>query len=309
MRRVRRGRRRRAVGGFLLAAVLACYGCSSPGRTDLVDVAYPDLAGMEPLVAERLNGSREALDRLLARREIADAALGRAFGEAGMLYQAYALLDAAADCYENAAALTPLETRWPYYLGRVRRAQGRNELAGANFRRVLELVADHVPALVQLAEVELEASRLDDAESLLQIARFAEPESAAVAFALGRVAAERREYAAAVEHFEAALRSEPRATAIHYPLALAHRALGDEERARGHLERRGKVVVPDPLMAAVRQLAESWRVDLQRGSALFADGHFEEAATAFRRAATAAPEEASAPPKPAAPLSGRSVSL
>jgi len=294
MRSGGRGRRRRTAGGLLLAAALACCGSPSPGRAELVEVAHPDLAGMDPLVAERLTGSREALDRLLARREIADAGLGRAFGEAGMLYQAYALLDAAADCYENAGTLTPGEPRWPYYLGRVRRAQGRNELAAASFRRVLELVTDHVPALVQLADVELEASRLDDAESLLQIARAAEPESAAVAFALGRVAAARRDYAAAVEHFEGALRSEPRATAIHYPLALAHRALGNEERARGHLERRGKVAIPDPLMAAVRRLAESWSVDLQRGSTLFAEGHYEQAATAFRRATTAAPDEAGA---------------
>lgn len=278
---------------FAAVVLVACNG-ERAVRPPLVEVPRPDLVAVEAPVRERLEKMRSVLDAAAAQDDAPAATLGRMYGEAGMLYHAYGLADAARGCYTNARRLAPDEPAWPYFLGSIDREQGRSREAAESFRQLLETSPDHVPALLRAAEIGIEGGLADEAEALYRHALSVDPDSAAARFGLGKVAAARRDYRAAVGHFEAALGLAPEATEIEYPLGLAYRGLGDDERAREHIERRGHVAIPDPMMARVRALAQDWRTELTRGGLLFAEGLYEQAAAAFRRAVQAAPEDASA---------------
>ena len=61
---------------------------------------------------------------------------------------------------------------------------------------------------------------------------------------LGKIAASQKDFDTAIRHFEAALSLQPKATAIHYPLALAYRGKGDLEKATDPCCRSGEIPAP-----------------------------------------------------------------
>jgi tetratricopeptide (TPR) repeat protein len=118
--------------------------------------------------------------------------------------------------------------------------------------------------------------------------------SGAVAFALGRTALARQDYAQAVKHFEHALALGPHATRIHYPLALAYRGLGDRRKADEHLARRGEVDLPpaDPLLDEVSGLLQNAAAYETRGSQALEARQWPEAVESLRTAVELAPDNA-----------------
>ena len=82
------------------------------------------------------------------------------------------------------------------------------------------------------------------------------PAEAAAYGGLGRAASALGRHQEAIEYFTRALELQPRATIIHYQLALAYRRLGDMEAARAHLEQRGdkEIAYADPLLDAIEPL-------------------------------------------------------
>ncbi|MCE2559847.1 MAG: tetratricopeptide repeat protein, partial [Acidobacteria bacterium] len=124
-----------------------------------------------------------------------------AFGELGRLYQAHRLLEPALACYREAHALDPESFAWAYYLGVLAAGAGDIETARPAFRHALDLRADDAPALVRLADLELEQAQVDEAE-LLYVRAAVVDDSAAVAYGMGRVAEERGAYAEAIGQFE-----------------------------------------------------------------------------------------------------------
>ena len=113
--------------------------------------------------------------------------------------------------------------------------------------------------LVWLGGVHLDLGEPERAEPLFVQALSLQPRLVAAQFGLGRAALAKRDYRGAIDRFEQALAADPRATIIHYPLALAYRGLGDTARAEEHLGHRGGVEVgpPDPLMVQLRGLLHS----------------------------------------------------
>jgi tetratricopeptide (TPR) repeat protein len=178
-------------------------------------------------------------------------------------------------------------------LGHVYRSQGKPDEAVEYLAAAVELEPEFVPALILLANVETDENRLDRARPLLERAREIDPMSAPVLIGLGKVALARRDYAAAVEYFEDALRLVPGATEIHYPLGLAYRGLGDEEKAERHMLQRGtkRAPIDDPLMASLEALATGWRIHQNRGTTYFQKGSYDLALEEFRQAVELAPEE------------------
>ncbi|TDI45985.1 MAG: tetratricopeptide repeat protein, partial [Acidobacteria bacterium] len=284
---------------LLFVAMLLAVGCGGGGTEDPSDtvwlepVAYPDLAGLEERVRDQLDSVHANLERVRAESEVTEAALGRAYGEAGMVYQAYNLHDTAASCYRNAARLEPDEFRWHYYLGHLHHDEGQEDDARVSLNRSLALRPGDIPATLLLARIEFESNRLDRAESLYRSILAAAAENPGALFGLGKTAVARKDYAVAVEHLEHARRRAPQATEIHYPLSLAYRGLGDAERALEHLEQRGDVPPPqdDPLLGVLVALAGGMRVHQLRGTALAQEGHYAEALTEFRRAVESDPDE------------------
>jgi len=259
----------------------------------LLEVPRPDLSLLEEVARNAIDEERERLDSVLADPAASDESRGAAYADAGMLYHAYSVHDAAEACYRNAHRLAPDDYRWPYCLGHVYRSQGKPDEAVEQFAAAVSLEPEFVPALIHLANVEIDENRLDRAEPLLERAHEIDPMSAPVLIGLGKVASGRRDYAAAVEYFEEALRLAPDATEIHYPLGLAYRGLGEQEKAERHMLQRGtkRAPIDDPLMATLETLATGWRIHQNRGTTLFQKGSYDLALEEFRRAVELAPDE------------------
>jgi len=185
----------------------------------------------------------------------------------------------------DASALSPAEYRWPYYLAQVYRAEGESTKAAAAFERALTTRPDDVAALVWLGETYFDQGRLDEADARFTRALSLQPRTAAARYGAGRVALARHDPAAAIDHFEAALAFDRRATAINYALATAYRAAGKTDLANARLRERGDVDVgpPDPLMQEVSNLLRSAVVYEKRGERAIGREDFAAAAVEFRK--------------------------
>ncbi|MGE3179490.1 MAG: tetratricopeptide repeat protein, partial [Vicinamibacterales bacterium] len=104
-------------------------------------------------------------------------------------------------------------------------------------------------------------------------------------FGLGRVALGRRDYARAVEHFEAALAAAPAALSVHAPLASAYRGLGDTGQAERHARLAGDADLSpaDPLMDEVRTALTSVVSYEVLGTRALNRGDWGAALDAFRK--------------------------
>lgn len=281
-------------GCWMLAAFFVMSSCgrgappplAETPPTALIEIPAPDLATLEPHVQHQFETAQAQLDDALSARPLDPAELGRLFGEQGQLYFAYSFDEAARACFLNAQTLAAQDYRWPYYLGRLLHKAGDAEASRLQFERALALDPAYAPTYLALADLHIEANRLEEAERLLNEVLKKNPESAAARFGLGRIAARRNDHAQAVAHLEAARRLDPAATEINYPLGLAYRAQGDVEKARYFLERRGavKIRVADPLMSEITGLASGGRAYQMMGNEAYLQGLYPEAVAAYVKA-------------------------
>jgi tetratricopeptide (TPR) repeat protein len=272
----------------------------------LLPVVLPDLTGMHASVQEQLRKAYAPLMMLQSGRQVEElaseprrSARSEAFGELGTLLMAAKYLDTAERSFRNAQMLAPDDFRWPYYLGHLFISKGQLTKALEYFEQVLRIRRNDFATLVWLGYVYIELGRPEAAEPLLTKARALGPDIPAVPYQLGRASLAKQDYASAVRHLEEALRLNPAVTVIHYPLAMAYRALGDLEKAQSNLDRtRGRagpgaaMTVPDPLMAEVRTILRSPEVHGELGQQASARGDWPEAAKQFRKAIDLSPDSA-----------------
>lgn len=280
---------RRAIALFpAVMLLLACTAAPDAASGPPAGIPHPDLAELEPPLAREIEARKTGLDALLVDADATAAARARAFGELGRLYQAHRLLEAARACYAEAHALAPESFDWAYYLGVLAAGSGDVEAAASAFRHALDLRPDDAPALVRLADLEVEQGRIEEAE-LLYVRAAAVDDSAAVAYGLGRVAEQRGAYAEAIEQFQRALTLQPRASVLHYHLGQAYRELGEFEQAEEALARSGpnRVAMADPLMHELTTLAIGALPHLDRGHSAAREGRLAEAESAYRQAVAA----------------------
>ena len=277
------------------------------GRPNLLPIVLPDLSGMHPAVQQQLRDAYASL------HDVAESAKGTAtpdsprqrrerserYGTLGKLLMAARYPDEADRCFENAQALAPDDFRWPYYRGQLSISEGALANAVEQFKHVLELRPTEFATLVWLGYVYIESGQPAAAEPVLAKARALDHDSPAVLYQLGRASLARQDFARAVEYFEHALRSNPAAVVIHYPLAMAYRGLGDLEKAQSNLDRalgRGgagaTVTIPDPLMAEVNAVLRSPEVLAELGQQAGAKGDWPAAVARFRSAIELAPDNA-----------------
>ena len=273
---------------LVLAVLLACASDVGDTSAPPAGIPHPELAELEPPLAREIEARRAGLDALLANEEASAADQARAFGELGRLYQAHRLLEPALACYREAHALDPESFAWAYYLGVLAAGAGDIETARPAFRHALDLRADAAPALVRLADLELEQAQVDEAE-LLYVRAAVVNDSAAVAYGMGRVAEERGAYAEAIGQFERALTLQPGASVVHYHLGQTYRELGEFDRAEEALARSGpnRVAMADPLMHELTTLAIGALPHLARGHAAAREGRLADAESAYRQAVAA----------------------
>lgn len=287
------------------AAVVLAVGCSSDPKSPaaappaaivsndggLPAVALPDLSRMENAVRQQMSDQYRSLTSKIENRNTPPGELGDAYGAMGNLLLAAEYFDAAEACYLHAQSIAPNDVRWPYYLGHVYVTKAELGKAVGSFDRALRLRPDDVATLVWLGGVHLDRGEPDLAEPLYAKALSLQPGTVAAMFGLGRAALAKRDFGAAVDRFEQALRADPRATIVHYPLALAYRGLGDTARAEEHLRQRGSLEVgpPDPLMVQLRGLVHSAVSEENEGIRALDAGDFTKAAGHFRRGVELAP--------------------
>jgi tetratricopeptide (TPR) repeat protein len=252
---------------------------------------------MSESVAEQLQERYAATERERSRTPSNDRDHAAAYGELGKVLLGARYVDAAEPALLNAAALDPADVRWPYYLGHLYRAKGAVREAAAQFERALERRPTDVPTLIWLADTYVSDGRPDAAEPLVQRALSADPRSVAALYQGGRLALARNDYGLAVKQFESALEGDPGAAAIHYPLALAYRGLGNAARAETHLARRSRenrVVTPaDPLMEEVERTVAGPLAFEVRGVEALSRSDWPAAVEAFREGTALAPRSAS----------------
>jgi len=273
------------LGLFLMSAPALASSAAPPVRN-------PDLSGLEGAVASQIGEMQKLLASQTADPGAEPLKAAGAYGDLGQVYLAYGFNDAAADCFRNAALLDARDFRWPYLLGAAQQAAGRLDDAAAAFTHALELSPAAAAGYVHLGEIRLLQGHPEEAEAVLKTALSTPAVSAAAHALLGQAALTRRDFKAAVEHYEAALAAVPEANRLHYPLALAYRGLAEHEKAEEHLEKTGQVGLrpPDPLLDAVTNLRVGERIALMRGRVAARAGRYADAAEEFRRALAAQPE-------------------
>ena len=292
------------------AASAAAARPAAPGRAQEDEGApaactLPDLSRMHAATRTQLGDAYRALEAAGragdggAPPQASAPRRGQAHGTLGMLLLAADYPDAAGRCLRDAARLVPGEFRWPYYLGHVHIRLGDLDRAVESFERALTIEPEDLAALVWLVHVRVDLDQSVEAEQLLARAWASHPGTPALLYQGGRASLAARDYAAAVERLEEALRLNPAATVIHYPLAMAYRGLGDLDRARAHLDRGGARtdgrgaeggVLADPLMAEIYTLLRSPQSHRDLGLQAAERGDWPEAARQFTLGARMAPE-------------------
>jgi tetratricopeptide (TPR) repeat protein len=266
-----------------------------PAGRELRPVTLPDFSHMNEPAKKQMQARYSSLRSRIVDRGATAVELASAYGEMGKLLMAATYFDAAESCYLNAQALAPTDSRWPYYLGHLYKVKGPIEKSAASFERALQLQPNDVATLVWLGDAYVTQGRAEAADPLFARVLSRQPDSAAALFGAGRAALARRDYPRAVKDLEEALAQEPQATAIHYPLAMAYRGLGNVEKAQAHLAQRGDIETrpADPLMWEVDGLLQSAEAYNVRGGRELDAGHWAAAAEYFRKGLELAPADPS----------------
>ena len=222
-------------------------------------VDEPDLSRLAPPVRAQIRERYAAVSAAAQDSDASPSVLGEAYGELGLILMAADHRERAETALRNAHGLSPAAMRWPYYLAHLYRQRGDRELAADFLARALALDPTNLAALVWLGRMELDGGRPAVAAAAFERALAVDPASAAALAGAGRAALAARDAGRAVGYLERALALAPTASSLHYNLGMAHRALGNIEAARTHLQQRGEgaPAPADPLMAAYNSLLRS----------------------------------------------------
>lgn len=271
------------------ASADSCAAQTGPSRpansqVDLIEIPQPDLAGVDDPVKEQISAAQAALAAATAQSDTPRARLTAAFGKLGQVYQAYGFDDAALACYTNASRLDPQSFQWFYFLGYLRHKIGDSEEAARDYRLALALNSSYNPALLRLGALELTLNHPDAARDSFTKA-MAQRHSSAALTGLGKVALTEHHYGTAVRDFTEALASEPKASSVHYQLALAYRGLGDLDHAKEQLQARGETEpdIQDPLLDRINILKQDRLSLVQRGGAAMREKRFVDAISAYQQ--------------------------
>jgi len=257
----------------------------SGSQLELLEVPQPDLTGVDPPAQEQIHTSQAALAATVAQADASRAQRAEAFGSLGQIYQAYGFDDAALACYTNAARLDSQPFRWSYYAGYLEQRDGDSEAAERDYQHALSLKPSNGPALLRLGSLELTLDHPDQAEQWFTKAMAQRNPPAAALAGLGKVALLKRQYRVALKYFNDALSREPKASSIHYQLAMAYRGLGDLPHMQEQLQARGDVepIIQDPLLDEINVLKQGKVGLLERGSAAMRESRFADAIAAYRQ--------------------------
>ena len=263
-----------AIAVVLAGLVVSAHAAAHPGQPVPSAPALPIIT-LESFPAAARAAIADAHRDAVARPD--DAA---AVGRLGMVLHAWGQWQSAAMAYERARVLAPRDTEWPYLAAVVALRTGRADDAV----KLLE-GADALPARMKLAEALVNAGDLTrgaDAYARLVKEPAAQPEAE---YGLGRIAALRGDWKAAIAHQQRACELFPEFGAAHYALGLAYRNAGKMDDAQRELELHRRYgpkwpAIDDPVIAKVYALKDDARANLERGIRLGNEGKIAEAIAA-----------------------------
>ncbi|MGA8730392.1 MAG: tetratricopeptide repeat protein [Terracidiphilus sp.] len=119
-----------------------------------------------------------------------------------------------------------------YFQGMLLKFELEPAKAAQEFRKELEISPQHVSAMLELAQFEIDGSELTEAVSLARHAVEIEPTNPDPHHILGRALLAAGEARESAQELESAERLAPRSSAIHFHLAAAYRELGRREDAQ-----------------------------------------------------------------------------
>lgn len=249
-----------------------------------------NLEGLEASVRDQFNTALASFTKNLETANDPNEKASQ-YAELGRLFHAYEFLDEARWCYEQALYANPRDFG-SYYLAAVAgEGLGQHELAEARFQSALLLRPDYLPAVVRLSTLLRDKGRLPAARMVLERTPDHLRGTAAWLAEAGEQALAENDYEDAIELLSQALRAQPAANRLHYPIATAYRELGNSDLARDSLARSGAIgVTPeDPLMARVQSLSAGELSRLIEGRRAFGAGDFAAAVDLFGQALEANP--------------------
>jgi tetratricopeptide (TPR) repeat protein len=119
-----------------------------------------------------------------------------------------------------------------YLQGTLLKFQLEPAAAAEEFRKELDISPQHVPAMLELAQIEIDNNNLSEALSLARHAAALEPANPDTHHILGRALLAAGEAKESAEELESAERLAPDSSAIRFHLAAAYRELGRKEDAQ-----------------------------------------------------------------------------
>ena len=264
----------RMMARWALCWVLAC--CSCGPQPTLPDLAIPRNldAEIRSLVDEHLERVRE------------DPSNAEKLGQLGLVFEANALLQQARQCFEAAALLAPREPVWAYHAARATQILGDFDGAAAAMHAVVKKFPDFAPAQHHLGDLLLESGEIDGADAAFRRAVALRRKSPEGHVGLGRVALERRDYAAAVTALEHALSLQPGHKMARFLVGRAYRRLGRTEDA-DRLQAQGvdaeKSYMPDRTSRDLERYSRGYSTRLDRAVGLLRGGKPADAIVVLER--------------------------
>lgn len=183
-------------------------------------------------------------------------------GALAMILHAYAERQWAEVYYHRAQLLAPGDSRWAYLRGVTLAKLGRAEEALDALRQSLVAGVDEAPARLRMAALLLDAGELDAAQTQYGILEVARPDSARVAFGIGRLELARGNLEEGIRRLERAAKMESPYGAAHFELISAYRQSDRLDKARQQTQlfekfRGREPPWDDPVLGQVSELNQS----------------------------------------------------
>ena len=159
-------------------------------------------------------------------------------GDLARLLHAHKRLPEAQDLYRRAAVLSRDEFRWIYLLGIAQQESKQYAQAANSFGKALN-TRPYGPAWIRMGESLAAEQQFGAAADALRTAAEIEGNRAYASYALGKVLLELGKTTEALELLESAVALAPDSGGPRHALAMAYRAVGDEDRAQRELAKAG----------------------------------------------------------------------
>jgi tetratricopeptide (TPR) repeat protein len=224
-------------------------------------------------------------DAVLAaqKQAVADPASGTASGHLGMVLQAHALYEPAAQCYRRAIRLEPNEFAWKYYLALTLQQLFQPQQALNALAPALRIRSGYAPAVLKKGELLFQLGRFQESGAAYESLLAQDATSAEALYGAARVKYAQGDVSGAEDFYSRACQAYPKFGGAYYGLALAGRSRGHTTESARNFELAQIYAVDrppaeDPVLGQVEELATGVFNHLDQADRLANKGQTEEAA-------------------------------